>query len=50
MYDAKQKEEEKDQSLLYNTIYDRSYFDKVKSDAVLSTKTAYIPSETLGLE
>lgn len=50
MYDAKAEEREKDESLLYDTIYDRGYFEKVKAESMINSKTAYIPSETISME
>jgi hypothetical protein len=50
MYDAKNEIEEQDNYSLYNIINDRSYFERVRSEALTSTKTAYIPNETLELE
>jgi hypothetical protein len=49
MYDAKNEEEE-DNSLFYDTIYDRSYFERVRAESLMNTKTGYVPSENLGIE
>jgi hypothetical protein len=45
MYDAKL--EEKDERMKYDTIKDRSYFQKVPYDSILSTKACHIPTEYL---
>lgn len=46
MYDA--KIEEKDESLRFETIKDRSYFDKVPtSDRLFNTKSCYTTTEHL---
>lgn len=50
MYDAKNEEKEKDESLLYDTIYDRGYFERVRAESMINSKTAYIPSETISME
>ncbi|WP_163215898.1 hypothetical protein [Clostridium thermarum] len=49
MYDAK-KEEENEDSTLYETIYDRGYFDRVRAETLLNTKTGYVPNESIGIE
>ena len=50
MYDAKKELEDQDDIMVYNIINDRSYFERVRSETLTSTKTAFIPSETLDLE
>lgn len=45
MYDAKLKENEKDDSLKYNCIYDRSYFLKVRNESLNNLKSGHIPKE-----
>jgi hypothetical protein len=47
MYDAKKNEKQKKDSLKYSSIYDRAYFTNGKNESFISTKTSYIPSETL---
>lgn len=47
MYDVKKNEKTKNEELKYNTIYDRAYFNKTQGDNFISTKTAYIPTETI---
>lgn len=46
MYDAK-IEEEKDQSLRFKTIQDRSYFDKIPNERLFKTKSYYVSTEHL---
>jgi hypothetical protein len=47
MYDAKKSDKSKNEEIKYGTIYDRAYFNKSQGDNFISTKTAYIPAETL---
>lgn len=50
MYDAKKIIKPKNDEIRFGSIYDRAYFDKKKTDNLMSTKTAYIPAETLFFE
>jgi hypothetical protein len=50
MYDAKKNSKPKNEEIRFSSIYDRAYFDKKKNDNIMSTKTAYVPMETLYFE
>jgi hypothetical protein len=50
MYDAKKSEKQKNENLKTYSIYERGYFNKSQNPNFMSTKTSYIPSETIFFE